>query len=50
MLSKSRVAGAVLNVRPVDMILVKENIIQLPHIDHFSALLATVEVSFLHLV
>jgi hypothetical protein len=29
------------------MILVKENIIQLAHIDHFAALLALVEVPFL---
>jgi hypothetical protein len=30
----------------VDVILVKENLIQLPHIDHFPALLALVEVAF----
>jgi hypothetical protein len=39
--------AAVLNVWPVDMILVKENIIQLAHIDHFAALLAFVEVTLL---
>jgi len=35
-----------LNVRPVYVILVKENVIQLPHIDHFAALLALLEMAF----
>jgi hypothetical protein len=34
----------------MDMLFMKEHIVQLPHIDHFSALLAPVEVLFLYLV
>jgi hypothetical protein len=41
---------AVLNIRPVNVIFVKENIIELPHVDHFATLLAPVEVLFLYLV
>jgi hypothetical protein len=37
----------ILDVGPVDMIFVKENIVELPLIDHFSASAAFVEVSFL---
>jgi hypothetical protein len=36
-----------LNVGPGLVILVKENIVELAHIDHFTALLAFVEVLFL---
>jgi hypothetical protein len=42
--SSSFFRAAVLNVGPLDMILVKENIVQLPLIDHFSASAAFVEV------
>jgi len=38
--------AAILNIRPWDMILVKENVIQLAHVDHFAALFALVEVPF----
>jgi hypothetical protein len=34
----------------MDMIFMKENIIELPHIDHFAALFASIEVLFLGLV
>jgi hypothetical protein len=43
-LERLRPAG--LNVRPVDMIFVKENIVELPLIDYFSAP-ALIEVPFL---
>jgi hypothetical protein len=33
-----------LNIRTMDMILMKEHVIQLPHVRHFATLLATVEV------
>jgi hypothetical protein len=36
---RERFRPAVLNVRPVDMVLVEDNIIQLALIDHFPALL-----------
>jgi len=39
--------AAVMNVGSLDMISVKENIVQLPLIDHFPASAAFVEVSFL---
>jgi hypothetical protein len=42
--------ATILNVRPLDVILVEENIVQLPLINHFSALLALVEVAFLRFV
>jgi hypothetical protein len=38
---------AVLNIRPVDVVFVKENVIQLPLIDHFSTSAASVEVPLL---
>jgi hypothetical protein len=42
-----RLRSAVLNVGPLDMTLMKENIVQLLLIDHFPALLALVEVPFI---
>jgi hypothetical protein len=39
-----------LNVGPGDVILMKKHIVQLPHIDHFAALLALVKVRFLRVV
>lgn len=48
--SLERLRPAVLNVRPVDMTFVKENIVQLPLIDHRSAHLALIEVPFLRFV
>jgi hypothetical protein len=39
--------AAVLNVWPLDVVFMKENIVESPHIDHFSALLALVKVHFL---
>jgi hypothetical protein len=39
--------AAVLNIKPLDVILVKENIVQLPHIDHFATPAALVKVPFL---
>ncbi len=45
--ASERLRPAVLNIRPVDMILVKENTVQLPSINHFSASAALIEVSFL---
>jgi hypothetical protein len=41
-----RLRPAVLNVRPVDVIFVKENIVELPLVNHFPAP-AFVEVPFL---
>jgi hypothetical protein len=38
--------AAVLNVRPVDVILVKKNVVELALVDHFSASAASVEVAF----
>jgi hypothetical protein len=38
---------SILNIRPVDMILMKEHVIQLPRVYHLTALLALVEVPFL---
>jgi hypothetical protein len=38
--------ATVLNIRPWDMILVKKNIIQLAHIDHFPAVTTLIEVPF----
>jgi hypothetical protein len=34
-----------LNIGPLDVILVKENIVQLPHIDHFATPAALVKVA-----
>ena len=42
-----RLRPAILDVRPVDVIFVEENIVELPLIDHFPALLALIEVPFL---
>jgi hypothetical protein len=39
--------AAVWNVRSVYVILVKQNIIELPHVHDFAALLARIEVPFL---
>jgi hypothetical protein len=44
--SSNLLRPAVLNIWPVDVIFVKENIVQLPLIDHFSTP-ALVEVPFL---
>jgi hypothetical protein len=44
--SSNLLRPAVLNISPVDVIFVKENIVQLPLIDHFSTP-ALVEVPFL---
>jgi len=44
--ASERLRGAVLNVRSVDVIFVKEHIVELPLIDHFSASAAFVEVPF----
>ena len=35
-----------MNVRPVDVILVKKNVVELALVDHFSASAASVEVAF----
>jgi len=44
--ASERLRAAILKVRPVDMIFVKENIVQLPLIDHFSTSAAFVEMPF----
>jgi hypothetical protein len=45
-----RLRAAVLNVWPMHVIFMKQNIVQLAHINHFAALPATVEVFFLCVV